>query len=630
MTRTLIWKELRQHRLPFALMTAGAMLGHALILITTLVGARAGTPFEGLRLFLILIGFVSALLLCHRLVVVEYQARSQLFLEGLPVSRWRMVAVKFGLGLAAMLGLFALAFLAAWGLSLRREFPAPELLGSIALRGISVVWFLYSFCFLLGLTGRYRSTLYLAIFLGAVILADQTEFSLWHFGPIALLDDHFAYEAGTPPWEALKVTWLLSLVFMALTSLLSLIREGSVAALLAEKMSHRERVFIAALLVGLVWSAALLHDKAKKAPFDLRDAVTENSPGVVVKVAAGGGANEPSARRLARHLADEFAGARSYLGLESFPPVFITARRDLDANRYERGDLDESEGVHVHANFNSPGWSQRHFQTWLLREVLIVGSRGRAKLESKRWVLDGFPLFWTTREKIGRPMAEDKRAALRALYGTEAGLTAADLAQWLKFRERVGDEVAAGVAWSGLRTLARCEGPEACQRFLRRVLGNWPPKDARDAIGRRAEAMSMILREETGVAMEVFLGQWQGDLAEARRGMAKDLKEIPRLRGEVTFVPLSEASRKVRYRVKMEPAPANAAPCWFLHRTLEAFDEEVDTKSLERERNIYAEGSLEDLPESYSRGGRLYWTFGFDSPELGCQVISGWVRQDIP
>jgi hypothetical protein len=80
----------------------------------------------------------------------------------------------------------------------------------------------------------------------------------------------------------------------------------------------------------------------------------------------------------------------------------------------------------------------------------------------------------------------------------------------------------------------------------------------------------------------------------------------------------------------MEPAPANAAPCWFLHRTLEAFDEEVDTKSLERERNIYAEGSLEDLPESYSRGGRLYWTFGFDSPELGCQVISGWVRQDIP
>ena len=58
-------------------------------------------------------------------------------------------------------------------------------------------------------------------------------------------------------------------------------------------------------------------------------------------------------------------------------------------------------------------------------------------------------------------------------------------------------------------------------------------------------------------------------------------------------------------------------------------DEEVEPKSIQREQNSYPEQAEDDLPETFSRGGRLYWTFALDVPDLGCPVISGWQRQEI-
>jgi hypothetical protein len=628
MTWTLIRKELRQHWLAVLLLGLGTMLGYGMIIAATLTKGQAGSGFEVLRLFLALMGPLSAVLLCHRLVVLEYQSRTQLFLEGLPLARWRMVFVKYSLGFLVILLLVLLAFGLACVLSWRRENLTARFLGIISVRTISVTWLMYSFCFLLGLLGRYRVPLYLATFLALGLLAEQTQFQVSHFGPCALLDNRFAYEGEVYPWSALRITWVLGSGFMALIVVLSLIREGSVAALLAEKMSHREKVFIAALLFGLLQAAGLLGEKTKKVPFDLNDAIAEQRRGVLVKVAATPGENKRGAQELASHIANELAGAREYLGLQALPTVFITRRSDLDANRYERGELEGNEGVHVRANFEAKDWNPEHFEAWLLREVLIVSSRERTELESRRWVLDGFPLFWITRKHLQDNLASDRQPALRALYGTESGFSSRDLEKWLSFREKVGDEVAAGVAWSGLRTLARREGPDACQRVLRRVLGIRPSKDIRASFEQVA-SVDTILRREAATSLPPFFGQWQVELAQARQTLADGFKQLPHLRGEVSFIRLSQDSRKIRYHAIIDPPPTAGTRYSFLYSSLSAFDEEVDPKSIQHEQNNYVEGAQEELPETLSRGGRLYWSFALQVPELGCQAISGWQRQEI-
>jgi len=188
MTWTLLRKELRQHWLAILAVAIAAMIGYALIIGASAISGQAGTPFEGLRLFVRCMGLLGALVLCHRLVVVEYQAKTQLFLEALPMARWRMVTVKYGLGLAVMFVIVGLAFAIACLFAWHHEELTPRFLAILGVRAFTATWCAYSFCFLMGLLGRYRFALYIASFFGLVMLVEQTDLGLDRFGPIALLD----------------------------------------------------------------------------------------------------------------------------------------------------------------------------------------------------------------------------------------------------------------------------------------------------------------------------------------------------------------------------------------------------------------------------------------------------------
>jgi hypothetical protein len=627
MTWTLLRKELRQHWLALLMLSIVALAGDALIIAAKAARGGGETPFEGLRLFLALMGTLGALVLNHRLVALEYQSRTQLFLEGLPLARWKMVAVKYFLGLGALLLVFGAAIAINCGLAALHE-PLPGRQAAILwARALTALWAIHGLFFLMGFMGRYRLALYLALGIGCSIIQDRKMVDLAHFGPAGLLDARFAYERETFPWEALRVTWALGAGCVLLAFGLSLTREGSVAAILSEKMSHREKVFMAALLAGMVFAGSVMSDKAKKEPFDLLGAAVAEREGVLVKVASGAGESDPPARRLAEHVAEELVAARLYLGLESLPPVYITARRDLDANLYEKGALETTEGVHARANFFSADWRDDDFVAWLLREVLAAATDGRATLESKRWVLDGFGLYWTGRNHLVEPLERDQTLALRALYGVENGFAPKDLRAWLSYNERVGRDIAAGVAWSGLKTLARRQGAERCRGFLRGALGARESKDFRASV--RTKSSDQMLREQAGVEPALFFAQWTADLATARQSLAGEMALAPRLRAEVTFVPLSTESRKAKFRLKIEPPPTPETRYSILYDTLSAFDEEVPIASLRREESIYGNGPELELPESYSRGDRLYWTLALRAPSLGCQVVSGWNRQEI-
>jgi uncharacterized Fe-S cluster-containing radical SAM superfamily enzyme len=102
------------------------------------------------------------------------------------------------------------------------------------------------------------------------------------------------------------------------------------------------------------------------------------------------------------------------------------------------------------------------------------------------------------------------------------------------------------------------------------------------------------------------------------------------LNGQVTVLPLSADSRKLRFRAIIDPPPKSEVRYSFLYQRLAVFDEEISTKSLQREQNNYAQSPEAELPETYSRGQRLCWTVALDLPALGCQVTSGFNRQEIP
>jgi hypothetical protein len=95
-------------------------------------------------------------------------------------------------------------------------------------------------------------------------------------------------------------------------------------------------------------------------------------------------------------------------------------------------------------------------------------------------------------------------------------------------------------------------------------------------------------------------------------------------------MPLSATSRKVRFHAIVNPAPVSDVHYSFLYEQLTGFDEELSAKSFQREQNSYVQSPEAELPGTYSRGQRLCWTMALDVPALGCQVVSGYNREQIP
>lgn len=627
MTWSLVRKEIWQHWLAFSIAGLLTLSGGVALIAATVLRGQAGTPFEGYRLFAAVFAVLLSVVVCHRLLVLEYQARTQLFLEGLPFSRWRMLAIKYVLGLFFSGGLLALVFLLCGVAAARHDPPSLNFLGIAAMRTAAYTWCAYNFFFVMGLLGRYRAAIYIALLFAMLGLQEMSAVQFARFGPFALVDSTFAYEADLLPWEDLKETSYLAIACLGLAAILGLVREGSVAALLAERMSHREKVFVSALLVGLLWTVTLVSEKAKRVAFDLPDAIAESSGGVTVKVAPDLAQNSRQpAQDVATATAAELGRLREYLAADSLPPVFVTSRQDLDPDRFERGELEHHHGLHVQANLYSSEWQMEKFLPWVIREALILGSNGRANHESRRFVLDGFALYWCRRGKSGD---RGSPITLRALYGVRDGFQPEDMSNWLSFRERVGDPIASAVACTALETLAELCDPEDFRAFIRSTLALGAPKDVRAVLGQGGEPWHRALEARAKVPASRLYEAWQEALMQARDEKGHLVEKLPRVQASLRVDESSQASRRVLYSVGVEPPPAGTnTVVTFLHYPLPPYDEEVDPNVLIREQSTLAAAHDRELT-GYSRHQRLYWTGACHSKELGCDVISGWNRTEL-
>jgi len=624
MTRALVIKELRQHWLAFLLSMGLCGLG-TLLLVLVVASGDAGSWFEVLKQYLQTFYVILALVVCNRLVVREYQSKTQLFLEVLPVSRVRMVVVKYMFGLLLLLTMLTFVFAGLVLLSIRSEQMTTRFLLILAASAYAYAWCVYSFFFLMGFFGRYRIPIYLLSLMGAVCVSTLTNFEWSRFGPFALLNDRFGFERVIWPTEALQASAGIAVTFVCLTLVMSLLREGGIAALLAERMSHREKVFVTVLLIGVSSGVTALDERVAKQPFDLPGSVVARVDDVTVKVSVGTASHKERARRLARALATDIAALQKYLQIPELPTVFVVQRGDLDANRYERGVLDGAEGLLVRANFLSEAWQRRRFQAWLVRELLILSSGERVSHESNRWVLDGFALYWTCRDANSQSL-DFQTLELRAAYGSQRGFSAEDAATWLTYCDRVGADIASAVAWYGLISLQRVQGEPACRAFVQSMLDCGVPSDIRAVWHEWQNPLSTVMLRETKLSYDDFFRMWSGRLAAVERQRARDLAGVPQLTGTVDFDRISVLTRTVRFAFKCDPPPRRFT---FLHAELGPIDDEVPVSDLRREELNYGNERTGDLPQTYARGTRLYWTFAVWVEQLECEIISGWKRQEM-
>jgi hypothetical protein len=662
-------KELREHAWVFSACAGFYAFSLFALGVNPAFNGEDDSALFGLRMFLLVVYPVLLIVLTSRLIAREYTGRTQLFLETLPVSRATILTAKLLFGLFLSLAAAGIAFYVFDRLADRHEVLDGRALGVVALRTFAYAVCAYGFFFAGGVLGRYRFAIFLILCVGFAIVSDSSTFKLDEFGPLRLVGPDFPYERAHVPPRAVAISLGLTLVFVALGYALALLREGTISALLAQRMSQREKVTIACVLMGMVFLKTFYDEARDPRPYDLSDARQAGSDHVAVKVGLGNGVTAERARQLAGRIVSGMDALSSELGFGRLPDVFVLPARDLGSDDYERGILKNASGTVVRANITDPHFDDDKFVSWIAREVVDTATKGRATEEGRRWLLDGFSTEWSIRQgtevdysrrcgschpggarekylgekwpmlittlerQRGIPehewiVNEVKWQAYRAAYAFPNGVTREMVRNWLTTREQYGDCFTSALAWTGIQALRAKLDSAALRRFLHEAVARTPPTGLR-SLSVRESPDSELLRT-TGIRMDDIFAVWNAHLIENARGYAESVQKIPRLTASLDLAPVSSTGRELRYQVKLEPEPAQPLRITFVTSKLDPFDRPLDWKDLSIDERTYPDLRTGVLPRSFSRGDRLAWRAEARVEDLGCSVTTGVHRVEVP
>jgi hypothetical protein len=477
-----------------------------------LLRRAGGGGFDSVRLLLLFFFPLACLVLGQLLIASEFRQKTQLFLDGLPLPRWRMLAVKFGLGFLLMLlaAVMALAYV-TWS---ARGTEAITLRFAALLLAKSSGWtaFLYTLCFAHAFLGRYRLFFGVAVLAG-LVYCSILDLPIAEFGPFALIDFRFAYERFTWPTTALAITAGFVLLLTAVGFSLGLVRDATVAALLAEKMSAREKVFLTLCSLVVLFVSGEVYDRRKTfTPVQMPGAAEARHGAVHVLASAAVDApsrEETAAlQRTADAVAAELGALTDYLGCNSYPPIFIVHRRDLAAKDLVHGDLKWEQGLLVRANLTAKDFKIDALQEWLLRESLGVHTSGLADRERNAWAFDALQWWWP-RSQHGTRTALDEAVQVEHATPTLPAFTPAEIRTWFSVRKTIGEDKADALAGSSLAVLAARHGLAGVQRFFTARFGGAEPNDVRAWWHDLIRPTPVRLRAATGVNEETVAADWR-------------------------------------------------------------------------------------------------------------------------
>ena len=641
MNATLLGKELRQHIVALIVLAVINLIAISLLLATAVGNPLLGSMFQLLQSQMWILA-VSAVILGNRLVVAEYQAQTQLFLEALPLPRWRMFLTKYLVGFLLLMILAAAAFGAVVLSAARTEELTASFLTLLSTRYLLFTWLCYGFFFLTGFLGKYRWGFYGLIVIGIIAINMFTNIELMRAGPMKLVTGDFAFERSQWPTQSLAITGALIAATFTISWLLACVREGSVAGRLGERISYREKMSFIVVFVGLFFTLMLAGEKRKKLPYDITGATVASHPAITVKITP----QDDASQQLADRLASDLGAMAEFLDIDKLPPLFVAQRDDLDPDIFQNGYLGGADGIALRTNFTNPDWQYVNFLEHTIGDVLEHRSNGRIKSEQDFWVIDGFCLYWAHLRAGENPAADplDFQGArgnlwLRALHGTESFdgplKHREHILRWFTWHGRVGHNITAGIGWSGLVSLRTKVGDEKFRDFLRASLGRDTPENITTTIRDLITSPEARLEITTGISHKELLTEWNGLLNDARDILEEQARDLPRLEGSFEFVTESE-DRDSFAGVYKFIAPANSADLvrpTLLYGDAMTFYPRIPSETLYKRQPLSLAPDLDEqsgsVYEDFTAGNRIAHTFAAYHRVLGCRIISGWQVTDV-
>ncbi|MCC6877477.1 MAG: ABC transporter permease [Sandaracinaceae bacterium] len=622
--RALLLKELWHHG-PVVSGLAVVVIGiFFLLLLSALIAPRTITLLEThatfVRFFTVLIGFA----LGNRLVVREYQDRTQRFLEALPLRRAEMVLTKLVLGFVVLAGLSLGSLALSVAVAALREPLTATWIAIVMGRTLLFVAALWSSLFTMGLLGRWRIPLYIGAGITLLVLTQAGLVDLERFGPIALVAQTFVLERLDFPVADALVTLLFSAIVLAIGLSLALVREGSLAEANAKRMSRREMgAVLVALALGLVGSSVADQVKDKE-PFAFTQREVERRAPVDVLYLED--RHRGAAARLADVASADLTALADYLGWSRLPKAHVALRPTLDAREIQIVRLGEDQdGILLYANFVAEGFDLDALRSRIVERVILAATDRRAKLEPHVWVARALAVRWPRRD-VGLSPSTLRRALF---VSRDRAPSWASLERERPMAERFGRDAFAAWAASAGEALIERAGPARSQRFFRSVLSDDPPWGITAVIDSRRDPVEARLEREAGLGPEALLAAWRARLIEWRS--LYPLRGVPRAATRITIEAPDSGVRNVRWQVRFDPAAEPGSRCTLIHAALGPFDRPLAVGDLSREErdceSLAAEGDI--LLGRYSPHERALLAIEIVSPILGTSVRVHAERRSI-
>ena len=615
--RALVTKELREHLWVFFGLTVSTLL------LTAALAFRAHVDEDGVGGFVLVHRFfwtavpLLSLALGNRLVVREYRSMTQLFVETLPVSRVAMISVKFWLGLVFISCNLAFVGLVDMATVLYAEGLSPTFVSVVAAKALASAALIWSLFFLLAFLGRYRWLIFAAAVVGLSYITSTTELELSQHALFALVDSRLATDQDTVPWLALGETLGITAFLAGVAHGLGLVREGSVAARLAQEMSQREKITLVGLALTGLLAFMVLDEHEEPAPYEAPRAEALARDGVLVTLVSGSHGN---GQDHAEALADELSELRAWLGWKRTVHVYLAHRFSLDPGVYQRGYVDDASGLIVRANLTHEDFDPADFHAWVIAQLIEGPQNKRVFTEDRAWVRDGFPNYWVSRQGRSRDLQRGRALLLGALYAVPDGPEPEMLRDWFHTSSQLGPEVSAALAWSGLRVIERRRGAEAVQHLVRDVLkaGRSTGSNVwRD--WRRPQAR--VLQETTGLETDALLEAWGEELRSVEPALRAEASALPRI--TATWAPSAgRGASRVGYTVDISPAPASGTAFTMHAATAEPLQPTVPYADFRSTTTLWKEGGSYRSDRAFGSGSRVMLFVGLQVDSLGMEVVS--------
>jgi hypothetical protein len=566
-----------------------------------------GSPMVAFTQVVEILAPLMALVLVNRLVVREYLGRTQLFLETLPISRAQVIATKWLLGAALLLLPMALCLL--WTLLAARAKVdlTPQFVALVVARSSCFVLFFYALAFFIGLCGRYRYLIWIALVAFLMIADTRMQLPPYQWAPLHLVQKSMAFERSHWPLKELLITAGAALALVAATMALALAAQGSLVVALSRRMSPREKAAVTMVFMALLTILSVVEDRKEKPAFELARA-SHSDGGATVAVGKIG--DRGVEQLLANRLAGDLDQLQRFLALERRPALAVVPDTSLDPDVFQRAALPNADGVVLRGAYNDEQFDLDGFRAYAMSAWLHWYTHERAGQEDRRWLLDGLTQSMAARDL---PQQQDKLAlraavAARLLHARHASIDSA-LGQWMSVREQLGPCLGDALAWRMVTSLSAQMGAAQFQALSRRALIVPPSSAVHDAL--LAPTMAQLLAQSHGPDLAALARAVEalGAAEQRRLGARLDAIVLP----AVTFAArrMDGRSYEVGYTVD-----AAAAPFAVRYTELQPWSAELSNAALAR---VDAAGSGV-LPASFARGTRLFTAVERDDPQLGCKV----------